>query len=269
MNKLRVLILIVACAGVIVSGVMICKSRAEYGKAKQEYEMLNKFVNDVPESKDEVAEDIDDTEVTDDSIVRNYNRKDFPDFKVDFDGLKAANHDYLGWLYVPGAEISYPVVQGSDNDYYLHHTFEKESNFAGCLFIDCEDSKDFSNYNTFIYGHAMKNGTMFGNLKKFRKDKSIIDADPYIYMYFSDGIYRYKIYSFYIDKPDSEMYNSCDNLKQYRQYLRLALDKSLFNLESEVSEESNSLTLVTCSGAGSNKKRFFVHAMLVDRYLTQ
>ena len=267
MDKIRITALVIASMGIIVSSVMLIRTYNEYRVASIEYEDLNKYTMDITE--DEAPKDVEALVVEEDVkvLARNYNRNDFPDFSVDFEGLYKENNDYIGWLYVGSCEISYPVVQGDDNDYYLHNTFEKEANFAGCIFIDFQDEPDFSRFNTFVYGHAMKNGTMFGSLKKLRKDENNLKNDPYIYMYLKDGIYRYKIYSYYIDKKDSEMYNSADTEEQYRKYLRAALDKSMVDCEVEPSVEDNSITLVTCQGTGSNKQRFFVHGTFVDRYL--
>ncbi|MFR3321064.1 MAG: sortase domain-bontaining protein [Lachnospiraceae bacterium] len=76
------------------------------------------------------------------------------------------NSDIVGWLRIRALDISYPVVQGKDNDYYLHRTFEKTDNFAGCLFVNSYNMGDFTDQNTIIYGHNMKNGSMFGKLSR-------------------------------------------------------------------------------------------------------
>ena len=81
--------------------------------------------------------------------------------EVDFAALAAVNPDVTAWLYGPDTGISYPVVQGTDNDYYLDHLFDGTANGAGCLFVDASCRPDFSGRNTVIYGHRMKNGTMF------------------------------------------------------------------------------------------------------------
>ena len=86
-------------------------------------------------------------------------------------------------------------------------------------------------------------------------------------MFLEDGIYRYQVYSYYIDKKDSEMYNSSTTVKEYRQYIRNALDKTMAECEAKPDEANNSITLVTCQGSGSQKQRFFVHGIFRDRYL--
>jgi sortase B len=86
-------------------------------------------------------------------------------------------------------------------------------------------------------------------------------------MFLADGIYRYQVYSYYIDKKDSEMYNRSETVKEYRQYIRNAMDKTMVSCEAKPDEEYNSITLVTCQGSGSQKQRFFVHGIFKDRYL--
>ena len=92
---------------------------------------------------------------------------------IDFDSLRSINTDVIGWIYVEALDgVSYPIVKGTDNDQYLHMTYEKNYNFAGTIFIDYENSADFGDCYSMMYGHNMKNGSMFGQLKNFRKDDS-------------------------------------------------------------------------------------------------
>ena len=95
-------------------------------------------------------------------------------FRVNFDALAAENPDTVGWVYVGACDISYPIVQGEDNEFYLHQTFEKQANNSGAIFLDYENKPDFTDFNTFVYGHNMKNGSMFGKFR--RTGKSIFCA---------------------------------------------------------------------------------------------
>ncbi|MCR5355845.1 MAG: class B sortase [Lachnospiraceae bacterium] len=266
-NKVRTVIIIVALIGIVVTATLMITTTIQYKKGEQEYAQIeNLAVSDDTQGEHTDAHDKKEEEEVRE-FKNNPNRSDFPDMEIDHKSLKDKNRDYVGWLYVGSAGISYPVVQGADNEYYLHNTFENKPNFAGCLFIDCQDKADFTMFNTFVYGHAMKNGSMFGNLRKLRKDPSLVKNDPYIYMFLEDGIYRYQVYAYYIDKKDSSMYNSAQNIKEYRQYIRNAMDYSMAECEAKPDEEQPSITLVTCSGSGSNKTRFFVHGIFLDRYL--
>ena len=272
LSKAQMIVLVIACFGIFLSGFMLFKTAREYKLAEDEYAALDKFTTKVdstalaPMSLGPVAIE---EEVTEE-LARNYNRADFPDIDVDFDGLAEINDQVVAWLVMESVDISYPVVQNpeeGENEYYLHHTFENESNSSGCVFMDWESKPDLSGWNTFIYGHNMKNGTMFGSLKRLLREDGLYESDPYFYVYLRDGIYRYKIFSYYLDHTDSKMYWNCNTFKQYRQYQRTALEKSEHDCGMEVSPEDNMVTLVTCSGTGSGKMREFVHGIFVDRYL--
>lgn len=283
MSKLQKILLIVACVLIVFSGVMLFKTLREYKLAKDEYSDLSQFtqpvsaLSDVPlsEASESLTDNVIEQEQTEEEeegykFKRNFNRNDFPELDIDFASLKAINPQVVAWLYVPAVDISYPVVQDpSDdkNEYYLHHTLERKENSSGCIFMDWEVDPGLTSWNTFIYGHNMKNGTMFGSLKKFISNHNLYDKNPYIFIFREEGIYRYRIYSYYLDTPESKMYYTCDTLKEYRAYIRTALEMSAYDCNTPTSEDDNSVTLVTCSGSGAGKKRFFVHGTIIDRYL--
>ena len=144
--------------------------------------------------------------------------------EVDFDALKAINDDVVGWLELEAIpSISYPIAQGEDNEYYLHRTIKKTYNFAGSVFIDSTNASDFSDCNTIIYGHNMKNGSMFGKLKQMYESEKYKDS-KYLWICTPNGKYRYEIfrcrknYSIYEKIPFN--YNNYDNVwpgrKSYR-----------------------------------------------------
>ena len=117
--------------------------------------------------------------------------------EVDFDALKAINDDVVGWLELEAIpSISYPIAQGEDNEYYLHRTIKKTYNFAGSVFIDSTNASDFSDCNTIIYGHNMKNGSMFGKLKQMYESEKYKDS-KYLWICTPNGKYRYEIDSMF------------------------------------------------------------------------
>lgn len=268
----KIAITIASIMTVIIIGVL-AKKAYDYKQADTEYESLQQYATEVSDTSDaaqvEAINPIIPEEKEDEvhELARNYYRKDFPDIEVDFKSLLEMNKDTVGWLYVGACDISYPIVQGEDNDYYMHKTFEDKNNAAGAILMDYRDNPQLEDWNTFIYGHNMKNGSMFGSLKKFLSDKTLWEKDPYIYIFIPGYIYRYKIFSYYKDTPDSKMYWTPDNLKEYRQYIRDAKTKSLVDTGVETSEDNNMITLVTCSGMGEGKMRFFVHGEFIDRYV--
>ena len=281
MTKIEKIIVTIASIVAVVAFCMVIKKAYDYKQAENEYASLQQFASDTVEKAEtaDTVEKVEESKDTEDDadaeaeekakkkeLARNYNREDFPDIDVDFPALRQKNQDTVGWLYVGSCGISYPIVQGEDNDYYMHITFEGNRNASGAIIMDYRDDKYLKDWNTFIYGHNMKNGSMFGSLKKLLKDETLVEQDPYIYVFLPGYIYRYKIFSYYKDKPDSKMYWTADNLQEYRQYIRDALSLSVKDMGVETSEENNMITLVTCSGSGEGKMRFFVHGEFIDRY---
>ena len=272
MSKLEKVIIVIASLAALTAAFMIFKTARDYKAASDEYDSLRQYASEEVNAT-ETAEKVSDIKPIEleeaeerKELKSNENREDFPEMEVDFKALREKNPDTVGWLYVGSCGISYPIVQGEDNDYYMNHTCEGTVNSSGAIIMDYRDDKYLKDWNTFIYGHNMKNGSMFGSLKKLLKDETLYDSDPYIYVYLPGYIYRYKIFSYYKDKPDSKMYWTADTLQEYRQYIRDALSLSVRDLGVETSEENNMVTLVTCSGSGAGKMRFFVHGEFIDRY---
>lgn len=272
MSKLEKVIIVIASLVALTAAFMIFKTARDYKAASDEYDSLRQYASEEV-SATETAEKVSDIKPIEleeaeekKELKSNENREDFPEMEVDFKALREKNPDTVGWLYVGSCGISYPILQGEDNDYYMNHTFEGTVNSSGAIIMDYRDDKYLKDWNTFIYGHNMKNGSMFGSLKKLLNDETLYDSDPYIYVYLPGYIYRYKIFSYYKDKPDSKMYWTADTLQEYRQYIRDALSLSVRDLGVETSEENNMVTLVTCSGSGAGKMRFFVHGEFIDRY---
>lgn len=272
MSKLEKVIIVIASLAALTAAFMIFKTARDYKAASDEYDSLRQYASEEV-SATETAEKVSDIKPIEleeaeerKELKSNENREDFPEMEVDFKALREKNPDTVGWLYVGSCGISYPIVQGEDNYYYMNHTFEGTVNSSGAIIMDYRDDKYLKDWNTFIYGHNMKNGSMFGSLKKLLNDETLYDSDPYIYVYLPGYIYRYKIFSYYKDKPDSKMYWTADTLQEYRQYIRDALSLSVRDLGVETSEENNMVTLVTCSGSGAGKMRFFVHGEFIDRY---
>ena len=120
-----------------------------------------------------------------------------PTPQVDFDSLRAVNPEIVAWLSIDDTNIDYPVVQHSDNDYYLHHLFTGEWNSSGCLFMDCNNLADFSDLHTIIYGHHMDNGSMFQNLMGY-KGQSFYDEHPTAQLFTPGGTYTVEFFAGYV-----------------------------------------------------------------------
>ena len=188
-----------------------------------------------------------------------------PPIEVDFDKLKSVNEDVVGWIYVDALpDISYPIVKGKDNQTYLHQTYEKNYNFAGTIFVDYENSGDFSDCNTLVYGHNMKNGSMFGHLKKFREDDRLYKQDKYFWILTPERNYRYEIISAYTTGVNSDTYTLFKGPgEEFEKYLETIKGYSEIKTDdTDLTIKDRIVTLSTCTGNEST--RFVVQGKRVD-----
>ena len=134
-------------------------------------------------------------------------KQDSPlDRKVDFNQLKSINEDIVGWIHIPNTNIDYALLKGKTNDTYIHTNYEKKYSFAGSIFLDEDNNSSLTDSNTIIYGHNMKNGSMFANIKKFT-DQDYFNNHPEVYIYLPDGsINVYSVYSTKIIDATSDYY---------------------------------------------------------------
>ena len=178
---------------------------------------------------------------------------------IDFASLKSVNDDVVGWIYVEAVpDINYPIVHGKDNETYLHRTYEKNYNFAGTIFVDYENKGDFSDCNTIVYGHNMKNGSMFAGLKEYRSASYMV-THPNIYVDLADGTHAYQVFSVYEADADSDSYTiGFAPDEQYETFLSTIKSRSQYDTGVEVTKEDSIITLSTCTKHG--EKRFLVHA---------
>ena len=139
-----------------------------------------------------------DAEQPDQQLDRNTDKnqqaeiKNPPALFVDFEELQSINEDIEAWIDFPGQNISYPVVQGEDNSHYLKYTFEGTRNGSGCIFADCRNEGLLTDDNTVIYGHNMRNGSMFGLLKSYLEQEHYKQF-PYFDLDMPQGVYRCRI----------------------------------------------------------------------------
>ena len=184
-NIVSNIILVIAIVVFAVSAYKLYGIFSEYNKGDKEYQKIQDLVINT-DKKDDTKEET---------------------FSVDFEKLLEMNSDVVGWIrFDEPSEINYPVVQGRDNEEYLKRTFEANTNKLGTLFVDVNNPGDFSGRNTFIYGHNMKNGSMFTQLLKY-KDDSFYKEHPYFYIYTPDGKVRtYEIFSAGVVKDTSDSY---------------------------------------------------------------
>lgn len=182
--------------------------------------------------------------------------------EMDLTELREANQDALGWIVIPDTPINYPLLQAEDNRYYLRHTWNRESRAAGAIFLDCRNSPSLSDFNTLVFGHRMKNNSMFGSLK-FYSDPSYWQAHPRVYV--TDGrgcCYQYDVFAAY-QVPVSGLTYSLDfpDDESKQEYIDFCLEQSQLDTGLIPAVTDQILTLSTCTGQG-HAKRWIVQAYM-------
>ena len=232
-GNLLYFVLMVFLAGVFCfSGWMLISEMKSYNDDKQAYKELEQFV-EVPvvneTQQDEVSEEPEPL---------------YP--VVDFESLKAINKDCIGWIYVPDTNINYPVVQTTNNEYYLKRLFDKKYGISGTVFLDSRNTDEMSDRHSILYGHHMKNGTMFANAEDY-KDQSYADAHPLGYYITPDQVYEIEFFAGYLTDPynDSWMLNFTDT--EFEDWLKVSKMRSHFYSDVTPTIENRIMTLSTCS----------------------
>lgn len=241
--------------------------------AAKTYEKLQESVNsdasdtktqasETEQQSTQVSENAGDTET--DSRKEQY---DIPQKNLDWEELEAVNPDIYAWIYIPNTNIDYPVLQRSgDNDYYLEHNLDGSRGKPGCIYTEDLNSKEFTDYNTVIYGHNMKSGAMFRTLHDF-EDKSFFDNNQYVYIYTKDRTLVYKIFAAYTNDAkhilNSNDFTSEQGLSDYlEKVFKKAQAEGYLRDDVAVTGENAILTLSTCTT--SSDKRYIVQAVLVN-----
>lgn len=254
-SVLSSVILVVAVAVFIFSAYKLISIYSEYHKGDKEYDNIVDEAIEIQTPQQEESE----------KGEEEQKPKVHASLKVDFDKLKKTNKDIVGWIQFDEPErISYPVVRGADNDKYLTTTFEGKKNSSGSIFMDAANNGDFSDRNTFIYGHNMKNGSMFGQLRKF-KAKDYYEQNPYFYIYTPDGKeVKYQIFAVCIVEDTSRSYTRFYNSdEEYLDYLKYIKSIALYDTGVELTAESKIVSLSTCTNV-TDTQRLLVYGAKIS-----
>lgn len=157
--------------------------------------------------------------------------------------LQETYPDAIGWIYIPDTSINYPIMQGEDNDFYLTHGTDGRSLKCGCIELDFRCENRFQNNFNILYGHNMKNGSMFANVCRF-KERSYYDSHPYGWVYTSDAVYRLDFFSVAVTDWHDEIYNGFRSLDEWTPHLK---EISRIYEEVELTEQDRLVLLSTCS----------------------
>lgn len=227
-----------------------------YRDGEKEYEELTQYVK-----------------ISDDHGENNNGKKKKQDkcpITVDFASLQAINADIVAWIYIPDTGVNYPVVQGEDNEYYLHHTFERKDNFSGAIFMDVTCQSDFSSDNSILFGHNLKTGEMFGALKKLYDTNYNADADwkehPDIWVVTPELAMEYRIFAareISVERDTDVYMVDFAQREDYQLWVQQQKEASLYETDTDISTGEPMLTLSTCT-SDSEDGRFVVQAIRVQ-----
>lgn len=159
--------------------------------------------------------------------------------------LKKTNSDYKLWISIPGTDINYPVVQGIDNEFYLHNNFYREKSISGTVFIDYKNNID-SDKNIIIYGHNMKNGTMFNKINNFKEIENFKNGTIKILR--KNKEYTYEVFAVFVEDGNyTGLRTNFTSNEDYNNYINSLKEKSMYNKDIKGNNYNDIVTLYTCS----------------------
>jgi len=200
------------------------------------------------------------SEIKENVVINNEMDSNNEEYKIDFVKLKQKNSDAIAWIKVNGTDIDFPVVKGTDNSYYLTHNFDKEKNKAGWIFADYRNKFDGTDKNIIIYGHNMKNGSMFASLKDVIKEEWYNNENnKYIALITENENCKYQVFSVY--QIETEEYYLQTNISNFKEFVEKIKGRSKKDFNVDIKETDSILTLSTC--ADNTKYRVVLHAVKV------
>lgn len=219
------------------------------------------------------GEPIDTEEPKDKVIIDGREYDDFTELdvserKIDFASMQAdVNEDIYAWVYVPGTKVDYPILQRSgNNDFYLDHDLNGKKASCGSIYTENYNKKDFNDNHTVVYGHNMKNGSMFKSLRNY-DDKDFFEENKYIYIYTEADTRVYEIFGAYEYTDEHLLLNyKTDNAGGFQKYLDMVKKQpdasGHFNRELTVNSSDKIITLSTCI-SGKDGSRYLVQGKLI------
>ncbi|MBQ2938189.1 MAG: class B sortase [Clostridia bacterium] len=196
-------------------------------------------------------------------IVEDIENNITNEYKIDFEKLKETNNQVVAWLKVKGTSIEYPIVQGKDNSYYLKKNFEKQYNIGGWIFVDYKNKLDETDKNIVVYGHNMKDNSMFGSLKNILKEEWYNNEENYIIDFITEEYtHKYQVFSVYRIKNEDYYIDTEFKNNEFVKFIKTLKNRSIKDFNVEVSKEDRILTLSTCDD--NNKYRVVLHAKRIS-----
>lgn len=185
------------------------------------------------------------------------------EYKIDFEKLKEINNQIVAYLKVNGTKIEYAVVQAKDNNYYLKRNLEKKYNVGGWIFADDKNKLDGTDKNIVIYGHNMKDDSMFGSLKNILNEEWYNNEENYVIDFVTESEeQKYQVFSIYKIEKEDYYIDTEFKKNEFSKFIETLKERSIKDFDVEVAEEDSILTLSTC--ADNNKYRVVLHAKRIN-----
>ena len=250
-KKIRGFLIVVLCIIFFCSTVLVLKIIMGYRITNKLYKDLAARFTITVEKDEEVPEEMEQRKEGVAPII------------VDFDALQIVNEDIVGWIYCEDTDINYPVLQGRDNDFYLYHTYDGASNRAGSIFVEAHNTPNFVDSNTIIYGHHMKDGSMFATLRNWA-DQEYYEKHPIFWLLTPEQNYQLLLFSGYTTTGTSDTYTiyqgSC---QEFDEYLKAVYVNSDFSSDVKIDSGERFVVLSTCE-YDFEDARYVLHGMLVS-----
>lgn len=264
-KRIAAAIACVLIAGFFYSGYQVWRQGSEYVRGSSAYSALNACVS-VPEKTEFHAHQGQAPSQDGAQLLNGMGEKeyDYPEIvwpEVDFERLKAINPEIVGWLYAEGMGLNYPVVQTGDNKKYLDTMFDGVHNKTGCPFLDAGNSADFSDRHSVIYAHNRKDGSMFGQLDRY-KEQDFYRENPRILLMTEDARYVMEIFSGHVARSDSGAWKiGFSGNEEFVNWKKVIGDRSSIDTGLQPGPDERILTLSTCSYE-FDQARYVLHGVL-------
>lgn len=267
-------LLLLSILGICISGYKVVSILLEYKTGEDTYQQIQEMAVKLPTASDRetVAQQEDATVASAQSVIEETATEEtvseesvnpivYPE--VDFDALLSVNSDVVGWIYIPGTEVNYPILQGEDNRYYVSALIDGTYNGAGSIFMDYRNAPDFADRHTILYGHNMANGTMFAGITKYR-NQEFYDEHPVGMIVTPEKQMYFEIVAAYVATlADSSWQLEFVDDADAMQWVADSMARSPFDSRYEPQLGDRIITLSTCSYEMEDA-RFVVAGILLE-----
>lgn len=268
-NRLLLIVEIICAVIFLYAAFQLYLIFQDYHTATAEYDSLSEqtvTVIDTNEKEEEEKDKEEEEEVKEEeSILSLPYDYEVPSYEANLKNLKTQNPDTVGWIILPDSKISYPIVKSRDNVEYLTRTFEGQTANSGAIFMDANCQEGFTSQNTIIYGHNMKNGSMFNALNSLT-DKEYFWRHHIFCIDTGNGFKNYEIISCYetVETDLSSWQIGFESSAAYEQWLKNIVKRCNYDC-ADYDVTKNTITLSTCRGKSGGPGRFIVHLQEKDQ----